>query len=81
MACWPAMLDVLASTFLKSATSTTRVTEARRTPDPGTVMTFAFLRDALGSPARATLRERTDVWSAVVAKLDVAVDRLDDSDI
>jgi hypothetical protein len=67
--------------LLKRATLTTRVTEARRTPLPGIVMTFAFFLDAVGSPTRAMLRERTDVCSAVVARLDKAVFRLAESDI
>jgi hypothetical protein len=44
-------------------------------------MTFAFFLEAVGSPTRAILRERTEVCSAVVARLDRAVFRLAESDI
>ena len=44
-------------------------------------MTSAVLRDAEATPAFATLREATDVCSAVVDKLDSAVCRLVESDI
>jgi hypothetical protein len=35
--------------------------EAILTPPPGSVTRLAILRDALASPARATLRETTEV--------------------
>src|SRR5437867_9585669 len=46
--------------------------EASLTPPPGRVTRFAVLRDAWGSPARATLRETTAVWSAVTDSPDNA---------
>jgi hypothetical protein len=53
----------------------TRVTEASLTPPPGSVMRLAILREAPGSPARATLRETTEVWSDVVASPESAASR------
>src|SRR5437773_1480280 len=81
MAFCPEALVLAASILSKSAWSATRVTETTCTPPPGAVTTFAVLREACGSPARATLRETTAVWSDVTDSPDTATSSPTESDI